>query len=105
MTVTSSAAVGTAPGRGGRLLGRVLAGAEADIGDPLCPLRHSVRLEERHGRPVPWPTWVPAGVVAALQARGVAQPWSHQAEGAELAHAGHDVVVATGTASGKSLVY
>ena len=105
MTVTSPAAVGTAPGRGDRLLGRVLAGAEADIGDPLCPLRHSVRLEQRHGRPVPWPAWVPSGVVSALQARGVTEPWSHQVEGAELAHAGRDVVVATGTASGKSLVY
>ena len=36
---------------------------------------------------------------------GVRAPWTHQAHAAELAHAGQDVVVATGTASGKSLAY
>jgi DEAD/DEAH box helicase domain-containing protein len=36
---------------------------------------------------------------------GIDRPWSHQAQAAELAHAGRDVVVATGTASGKSLAY
>ncbi|MGD9987808.1 DEAD/DEAH box helicase [Pseudonocardia sp.] len=106
MSVTSPAPVPeTVPGLGDRLLRRVLAGAEAEVGDPLCPLRHSVRLEERHGRPVAWPDWVPTTVVDALRTAGVRQPWSHQVEGAELAHAGRDVVVATGTASGKSLVY
>jgi len=73
--------------------------------DPLSPLRHAVRLPPRVGRAVPWPDWAPAEVVAAFRATGVARPWSHQAEGAEHAHAGRDVVVATGTASGKSLVY
>jgi len=41
----------------------------------------------------------------AFVARGVNQPWSHQVQAADLVHAGHDVVVATGTASGKSLAY
>jgi DEAD/DEAH box helicase domain-containing protein len=48
---------------------------------------------------------VPATVRAAFVDRGVRRPWSHQARAAELAHAGRDVVVATGTASGKSLAY
>ena len=40
-----------------------------------------------------------------LRRAGVRQPWSHQARAAGLAHVGRDVVVATGTASGKSLAY
>lgn len=41
----------------------------------------------------------------ALQAAGVAQPWAHQVAAAETAHSGRSVVLATGTASGKSLAY
>ena len=37
--------------------------------------------------------------------RGVALPWTHQAAVAELAWVGSSVVLATGTASGKSMVY
>ena len=48
---------------------------------------------------------VPAVVRAALARHGIDQASSHQAQAAELAHAGRDVVVATGTASGKSLAY
>jgi DEAD/DEAH box helicase domain-containing protein len=48
---------------------------------------------------------VPPEVREAFGRSGVQAPWSHQADGATLAHAGQDVVVATGTASGKSLVY
>src|SRR6185437_15413218 len=36
---------------------------------------------------------------------GVEQPWSHQAEAADAAWSGQSVVLATGTASGKSLAY
>jgi DEAD/DEAH box helicase domain-containing protein len=107
--------------RGAVLLRRVLAGsgypapAGGDLGDvgprsPLIvgaegPLRHAVRMPPRSARCVPWPAWVPPPVRQALAARGVGELWSHQAEAAELAHAGTDVVVATGTASGKSLAY
>lgn len=69
------------------------------------PLRHVVSLPARAGDPVPWPEWVAAPVREAFARRGVSAPWRHQAEAAALAHAGRDVVVATGTASGKSLVY
>lgn len=41
----------------------------------------------------------------ALKRRGVERLFSHQAQAFELARAGHDIVVATPTASGKSLCY
>jgi DEAD/DEAH box helicase domain-containing protein len=90
-------------GRGERLLGRVVAGA--GYADPDGPLRHVVHLPARPGRTDAWPSWVPEAVRAAFVERGVVRPWTHQARAAELVHAGRDVVVATGTASGKSLAY
>ena len=52
-----------------------------------------------------WPEWVHPAVYAAFASSGITSLWSHQAEAAELAHAGEHVVMATGTASGKSLGY
>jgi DEAD/DEAH box helicase domain-containing protein len=43
--------------------------------------------------------------VAALRANGVDAPWRHQAAAAQIAWEGRSVVLATGTASGKSLAY
>ena len=86
-------------GRGPALLQRLLAGR----GD--SPLRHTATLPARPGRPVDWPPWVPEPLRAGLRATGVVAPWVHQAAAAELAHRGRHVVVATGTASGKSLAY
>ncbi len=40
-----------------------------------------------------------------LAAAGIDAPWQHQADAAEHAHAGRSVILATGTASGKSLAY
>lgn len=40
-----------------------------------------------------------------MRAVGIERPWAHQARVAELALDGESVVVATGTASGKSLAY
>lgn len=68
-------------------------------------LRHLEVLPPRPARPVEWPTWAAPEVVTALQARGVDRPWWHQAAAAEAAYAGQHVVLATGTASGKSLAY
>ena len=61
----------------------------------------------RPGRPVhaDWPAWAGTDVVAAFAARGIERPWRHQAAAADAAHAGRHVVLATGTASGKSLAY
>ena len=52
-----------------------------------------------------WPDWAPRPVLDALAKSGVDAPWAHQREAAELAHAGRHVLIATGTASGKSLAY
>lgn len=68
-------------------------------------ITHVERLPARSGEAVAWPPWVPARLREALAARGIAAPWRHQAEAAALAWAGRHVVVATGTASGKSLAY
>lgn len=68
-------------------------------------LRHLEVLPPRAPTYAGWPGWVPDNVRAAHLARGVERPWRHQVEGAEAAHAGRHVVVSTGTASGKSLVY
>lgn len=99
--------------RGELLLRRVLSGSGTDPdaawdaagAEDGSPLRHVVSLPARPGDAVPWPGWVPGPVRDAFAARGVHSPWRHQAEAASLAHDGHDVVLATGTASGKSLAY
>jgi DEAD/DEAH box helicase domain-containing protein len=66
---------------------------------------HVEHLPARAGRTVDWPAWVDSVVLTRLYATGIRALWSHQAEAASLAWAGTSVIVATGTASGKSLVY
>ncbi|OLT43553.1 helicase [Serinicoccus sp. CNJ-927] len=68
-------------------------------------LVHVRTVPAREGRVVPWPTWCAPTVTAALHGEGIHTLWEHQGTVAELAHAGRHVVVATGTASGKSLGY
>jgi DEAD/DEAH box helicase domain-containing protein len=70
-----------------------------------APVTHIERVPARPGDAVAWPSWVPDRLRAALEVRGVTRPWRHQAEAASLAWNGSHVVVATGTASGKSLAY
>ncbi len=48
---------------------------------------------------------LPQGLADALAAQGITRLFSHQAAALNLVRAGRDVVVATPTASGKSLVY
>jgi len=68
-------------------------------------LTHLEYLPARPGRAVAWPGWVPEQVADAFRATGVRQPWAHQAAAAEHARSGRSVIIATGTASGKSLGY
>ncbi|MGB5810142.1 MAG: DEAD/DEAH box helicase, partial [Polyangiales bacterium] len=51
------------------------------------------------------PGRVPGSVVSALRQRGITELYDHQARAFELATAGTHLVVATPTASGKSLCY
>ena len=86
---------------GSELLAAALGGTAPDE----HPLRHVAELASRTGRVHGWPAWAEPDVVRAFTDRGISSPWSHQAQAAELAHAGRHVVVSTGTASGKSLAY
>jgi DEAD/DEAH box helicase domain-containing protein len=82
------------------LLHRLLSGR-----DTASSLTHLRLIPARPGIVAPWPGWTPPALRAALARRGVEAPWRHQVIAAELAHTGHHVVIATGTASGKSLAY
>jgi DEAD/DEAH box helicase domain-containing protein len=79
----------------------VLAGTEEDE----QPVTHVHHVPVRESRTLPWPDWVSAPLRERLEARGVTAPWRHQVAAAQLARDGSHVVVATGTASGKSLAY
>jgi len=63
------------------------------------------QLPARPAEEADWPGWAHPRAVAALGELGVRRPWSHQVAAASLARAGRHVVLATGTASGKSLAY
>jgi DEAD/DEAH box helicase domain-containing protein len=87
--------------RARQLLRRVTAG----IPESANPVTHVAEQPARPARWAEWPSWADSRVVAALRKSGVEQPWTHQIEAASLAHSGRNVVVSTGTASGKSLAY
>ncbi|HVE99703.1 MAG TPA: DEAD/DEAH box helicase [Mycobacteriales bacterium] len=68
-------------------------------------LTHVEHVPPRTARTTAWPEWVPPLLVDRLARAGIPVPYEHQAVAAELAHDGSHVVLATGTASGKSLGY
>jgi DEAD/DEAH box helicase domain-containing protein len=86
---------------GAELLASLLAGTEADE----QPVTHVHHLAVRESATLPWPEWVSAPLRERLEERGVRAPYRHQVDAAQLARDGQHVVVATGTASGKSLAY
>lgn len=69
------------------------------------PLTHVRAEPARPSEPVDWPDWVLPALRDHLVDNGITAPWSHQVATAQHAWEGRDVVVATGTASGKSLGY
>lgn len=88
---------------GSELLAAAVTGA--DGGTPPPSLLHVAEMPARSARSADWPSWAHPEVLATLRAHGIATAWSHQVTAADLARAGHDVVISTGTASGKSLAF
>ncbi|MBW8087391.1 DEAD/DEAH box helicase [Streptomyces hygroscopicus subsp. hygroscopicus] len=68
-------------------------------------ITHTEHLPSRPGTHAQWPSAIRPEVIDAIRAAGIERPWAHQARTAEHALRGESVVVATGTASGKSLAY
>src|SRR5688572_25638655 len=92
------------PWAGPRGLEAVLQGWRADrqvwpsfVLDEVTPARPGVHA--------PIPEEVAPAVREALRRRGIEQLFSHQAEAFQLARSGQSLVIATPTASGKSLCY
>ncbi|MGA8114406.1 MAG: DEAD/DEAH box helicase [Actinocatenispora sp.] len=86
------------------LLGRLTAGRPVGT-DGAGPVTHLRQLPARAGQTTSWPEWVPDSLRATLRDQGITAPWRHQVLAAEQARSGVSTVVATGTASGKSLSY
>src|SRR3954464_8418090 len=99
------------PGAAPRREGGVLPGAEllasmlTGTSEDERPVTHVHHVPVRESRTQPWPEWVSPALRARLEDRGVQALFQHQVAAAELARTGRHVVVATGTASGKSLAY
>ena len=85
------------------------------VADALDQLRASATVAGRivHEELIPanqakyadWPSALHPQLIAALRARGINQPFVHQAEAIDHALARRDVVVVTPTASGKTLAF
>ncbi|MGW0859124.1 DEAD/DEAH box helicase [Streptomyces sp. NPDC002690] len=82
------------------ILDRLAAGAGR-----AARITHTEHLPPRPGTHAIWPDRIRPEVVAAIGRAGIDHPWVHQAAAAESALDGESVVIATGTASGKSLAY
>ena len=76
-----------------------------DRPDAAACVRYVEVSPARAGATVPLPAWLPHPLVVALAREGITELWQHQAEAVTQVRAGQHVVVATGTASGKSLTY
>ncbi|MFF8313397.1 DEAD/DEAH box helicase [Streptomyces lydicus] len=68
-------------------------------------ITHTEHLPPRIGSHADWPERIRPEVIDAIRSAGIERPWAHQARTSEHALRGESVVVATGTASGKSLAY
>ena len=88
--------------RGRALLDHMLAGTHPA---GTSPVTHIQQVPARTGSHAPWPSWVPSPLVERFATQGIERPWEHQVHAAALAWSRTPLVIATGTASGKSLAY
>ncbi|WP_308294354.1 DEAD/DEAH box helicase [Streptomyces sp. XM4193] len=77
----------------------------AGTADRDSRITHTEHVPPRVGRHADWPAPIRPEVIEAVRAAGIERPWEHQAAALRHALADESVVVATGTASGKSLTY
>ncbi|HZD80217.1 MAG TPA: DEAD/DEAH box helicase [Actinomycetota bacterium] len=80
----------------------LLRGSAETGGDPLTHLR---QIPARGDEPLAFPRDLPEILVERLGLLGVRGLYAHQRRALERVRGGHDVMIATGTASGKTLVY
>ncbi|WP_212911696.1 DEAD/DEAH box helicase [Streptomyces sp. TS71-3] len=73
--------------------------------DRVARITHTEHLPPRAGRHAVWSDRIRPEIIRAVERAGIEHPWAHQALAAEHVLDGESVVVATGTASGKSLAY
>jgi DEAD/DEAH box helicase domain-containing protein len=74
--------------------------------DPRGELVTAVRhFPAREAQWAAFPQWLNRDLADAYRSKGVRQLYTHQAEAAEAAHGGKNVVIVTPTASGKTLCY
>jgi hypothetical protein len=66
---------------------------------------HVESIPARFARTAAWPGWVDPEVRLRYENAGIHVPWTHQVEAATAAWEGRSVIIATGTASGKSMAY
>ncbi|MFG1748770.1 DEAD/DEAH box helicase [Streptosporangium sandarakinum] len=90
----------SSPLQAGSALARLL-----DVPARRARVTHVEHVPARPAAPVSWPDWVDERLVTRWANLGVTGLWRHQIEVAELARGGQNVIIATGTASGKTLSY
>ncbi len=89
--------LGVSPGTGDLVTGTLAA-----LSGPPSAV---IALPERPGCTADWPQWTDPRLRSALSNAGIDELWDHQVTAADAAWQGRHVVLATGTASGKSLAY
>ena len=73
-----------------------------DSGEEIVHLRV---IPENPGTTEPWPRWVSPQFRASVNRDGISSLWKHQVDFAESAHNRADSILATGTATGKTIAF